>query len=166
MLVTALRAGDETARAALIDRYIGLAIKAAAGYDDEVLSLSLMMLVEAVDKFRDGNQPWQAITAYLQSACRRAVPEALRDRERRRVRHSKADVRTNDEVPPPNAFEDFIDEILACCETDRDREIVALRLNGLSQQEVAQKLGVSAMTISRELSRLELRLSTRRKLNA
>lgn len=55
---------------------------------------------------------------------------------------------------------DVLELILACCETDEERAIVRLRIDGHTDEEIGEQLGVSRQTVNRRRQAIEERFET------
>jgi hypothetical protein len=55
---------------------------------------------------------------------------------------------------PPDYSSDLLDAILAQCSSDFEREVVKLRIDGLTDKQIAKRLGVSHSTVWRWAGRL------------
>ena len=56
----------------------------------------------------------------------------------------------------------LLDRILACCETYEDRAIVSLRIEGYTDAEIGEELGLSRQTVNRRREAIEERFETKK----
>lgn len=56
---------------------------------------------------------------------------------------------------------EVMEELFACCVSDRERRIITMRTEGHTQQEIAEEVGVDRAQISRELTQIQERYDQR-----
>jgi len=62
-----------------------------------------------------------------------------------------------------DAAPDLLDTLLACCETEEDETIVRLRIEGYTDKEIGEQLGISRATVGRRRAAIEKRFNERMK---
>jgi len=81
---------------------------------------------------------------------------------KRRV--SRADARDliRETVADTGPDSDLLDRILECCESEQEKEIVRLRIDGHTDKEIGELLGISRQTVNRRRERIEERFETKK----
>jgi len=72
------------------------------------------------------------------------------------VSHSDAE-QISDRYAQETASTDVLDQILACCESEQEQEIIRLRIDGNTDEEIGEQLGISRQTVGRRRERIEER---------
>lgn len=176
-LVLKMREGSKEARRELIEAHVPLAFKAAEKFDDdEALSDALETLVLEVDNFRSSDKHPAALPSYLKTALGRAAKSSRRERTGKRDRPNNRHCAANDArrflysgrtLPDPSAHAiDAMDEVLAACETEEERQMVHHKSLGKTFEEVALAMGLSKTTVFAAMQRLELRYKVQERLRA
>jgi len=167
-LVVAARAGEQWAREAIYRRYSGLAFGMAyrlLGRDHEIDDLVQECFAQALANLHRLDDP-QALGAWLAALIVRTTQKMLRRRAvaTRLGLRRPMDPLDADQLVSPNAPTDVQAELRAIyriIETLPTRARIALllrRVEGMSQEEVAQAMGVSLSTAKRLLADGEERL--------
>jgi RNA polymerase sigma factor (sigma-70 family) len=55
---------------------------------------------------------------------------------------------------------DLLDQILACCESEEEKTIVRLRIEGYTDEEIGEQLGLSRQTVGRRRKAIEERVNS------
>lgn len=166
-MVERARAGDHLARHSLVEAHIGLAIVTVKNYnDDAVLANVLCKLVEAIGEFVENGRNVHTLPAFLKQTLAREAIDFVRDEKRHAARIFKGAPRTHAEKCAEGERFEMLDEILACCETSQEAEMVQLRATGMTHAEVARQMQTSPSVVHGSMKRLELRYSLKRKVTA
>jgi len=82
---------------------------------------------------------------------------------KRRV--SRADAREviRETVADTGPDSDLLDRILECCDTDEERAIVGLRIDGHNDEEIGKQFGLSRQTVNRRRAEIEERFERMKK---
>lgn len=137
-------------------------------FKDDLISAGHLGLTEAVNKMVASDvtepNPTGFISVYIQSAIGELMDREAGLRVPGRTYRRKKKKGTAMEVPvkeasidadhvfqqealqDPRAVVDLLDEIMGCCETPQEREIVRLRIEGRKDDEVADILGLPKTT--------------------
>lgn len=149
---------------------------------DDLYSAGNLALVDAANKIADGALDDESnLSAYLESSIYRAFRDTLTDEPQ--VGPSSRTVRRHlddDDFDPPQCIEiselteeeepyyheptpefEIMEEIFACCHSERDRQIVTLRAEGLKDREIASKLMTSEPTVRKARHEIERRYQER-----
>jgi RNA polymerase sigma factor (sigma-70 family) len=142
---------------------------------DDLLSEGCLAVVRKLRDIEAGKIAPQNVTAYLRrtlanvfsnmaAAQRNIVSPKGRVARRDRERLPQTEDAYLEEVPEKydrDAAWHLRDTIDACCESDTELQIVALRAEGYTQAEVAGITGISQAGINALLARIEKRLTRR-----
>lgn len=173
-LVLKMREGSREARLLLIEAHLPLAVKVARREqdDEEVLSVLLVTLVEAVDEFRESSRHPAALPSFLKAALGRDATGHVRERRGGHHLPHNRHCATNDahrfmrsgRSLPEYAEQrvvDLMDQVLSACEDDREREMVYYRSLGMTYAEVALRVGTAVQNVARAMQKLELRFTVK-----
>ncbi len=81
-------------------------------------------------------------------------------KEKKRVSHTDAE-QIISRYKQSDAQSDLLDQILASCESDEEKEIVLLRIDGYTDAEIGERLGISRQTVNRRRKEIEDRFNSR-----
>jgi DNA-directed RNA polymerase specialized sigma subunit len=157
--------GDETnktlvqrlpqSRNELIENNIGLAnervdsfirrVPSAHPLRDDLQSEAYLGLISASDNLSDCELPLD-VTAYLVVAIDRSIHAAF-DSEKVFVGE-----KIDDENMPPELHADIVESIFKSCKDEKDKQIVDLRLDQLSNPQIAKRMGVARQVVDYRLN--------------
>lgn len=163
-LVRRHREGDATVRDALISAHYRIAMSIASKYarvwpelKDDLVGEIMLALVASVDRARKALYN-DDITPFLISRLHGAVCTMIRSHCRRKGKGAAPD-RCKE---CPNLLElEVLDEIVGPLD-EQDRDIVLLRVEGYTDQEIGEQLGLHTGTVCRRRSRIQNQLTKSR----
>lgn len=154
--VASARAGDKAARDKLILNYwdseiVKKALNSAMKklpmkmkyLREELRSDVSVEVVELIDQFLKTERPAEHLTGYIKKAIKRGTMRKIDLRMRENPNHETTVA----------VLDDTIDhnwrELLESCKNDEQRQIIELRSQGFTYDEISSKLQVSSRTIAR-----------------
>ena len=153
--------GDESAKNEMIEANLPLCTYKVKAFlfkcpefehlEDELFSAASLALCEAVRSMakagpREGANP----SAYLSTAVQRAILNAVD------VECEKPESELIEEPEDDNGT-NLLDKILACAVSESERQIVMLRAEGLTDNDISSRLGISSSAIHRTRKEIEAR---------
>lgn len=129
--------------------------------EDDLISAGYLGLVEAVDRFSSGEAHDKNPTGYIGMRVLAHLGLCIEDEQpikipsttRRRGIHaaptviSMSDITIDKEADDPYAHFEVLDEILSCCWTDTEEQIVMYREKGYKDTAIAELTGLSTYTV-------------------
>lgn len=172
-----LVAGDETARNRLIEAAMPLAISLAKlytfrrGQREELISCAYVGLCSVAATLKPGCND---IGAFISSSLRRRIWDSVledsmistsaRNSRRLKLKGTQNAVMSfigNIDCPAlhkiPNCAAEVLSDVIELCETERERNIIALRSRGHTDSEIGQALGCSQPVVQRSRKAVEAR---------